>query len=70
VNVDPQSLTRKIIEEQVPPHSMVPKVTPYSGTSDPEANLKAFAAQMLISGGSDTIRCKISGGTLTEMALQ
>jgi len=49
---------------------MVPKVTSYAGTGDLEAYLKAFAAQMLISGGFDVIHYKMFVGTLTGMVLQ
>jgi len=47
------------MEEQVPPHFMVPKIAPYSGSGDPKSHLKAFGAQMLISGAptSSDARC-------------
>jgi len=70
VNVDPQPFTQKIMVEQVLPHFMVLKLTLYLGSRDPETHLKGFRAQMLISGGSDVIRCKMFVGTLTGMTLQ
>jgi len=70
VNVDPQPFTRKIMEEQVLSHFMVPKMTSYLGLGDPETHFKAFGAQMLISGDSDAIQCKMFEGTLTRNALQ
>jgi len=56
--------------EQVPHQYIMPKLPPYTGTSDPEAHLKAFGAQMLISGGSDAIKCKVFVGTLAHGALK
>jgi len=70
VNVDPQPFTQKIMVEQVLPHFMVLKMTPYSRSRDPETHLKGFGAQMLISGGSDVIRYKMFVGILTRMTLQ
>ena len=31
----------------------------FSGVEDPKSHVKAFRAQMITSGGSDTIRCKM-----------
>ena len=56
--------------KQVPLHFMVSKMAPYSGLGDPKAHLKAFGNQMLISGDSDTVRCKMFVGTFTETTLQ
>jgi len=39
--------------EQVPSYYIVLKMVPYLGLGDPEAHLKAFRAQMLISRVSD-----------------
>jgi len=59
-----------IMEELIPPHFIIPKVQPFFGEGDPEAHLKTFQAQMLISGGNDAIRCKIFVGTLTGTTLK
>ncbi|XP_068475293.1 uncharacterized protein [Phaseolus vulgaris] len=67
---EPQPFTQNIIDEQVPPSFMVPKITPFSGTGDPELHLMAFRVQMLISGGSDAVRCKMFAGTFTGIALR
>jgi len=58
------------MSEQVPHQYIMPKLPPYTGTSDPEAHLKAFRAQILISGGSDAIKCKVFVGTLAHGALK
>jgi len=59
-----------IMAEQVPHQFIIPKLPPYTGNSDPEAHVKAFNAQMLISGGSDAIRCKVFVGTLASRAFK
>jgi len=63
-------LARAIVEEIIPPHFIIPKMAPFTGEGDPEAHLKAFRAQMLISGGSDAVRCKMFVGTLSSTALK
>ncbi|XP_027915626.1 uncharacterized protein LOC114175066 [Vigna unguiculata] len=63
-------LARVIMEEAIPPHFLIPKVSPFTGEGDPEAHLKAFRAQMLISGGSDVVRCKMFVGTFSGSALK
>jgi len=67
---DNHPLARAIVEETIPPHFIIPKMTPFTGEGDPEAHLKAFRAQMLISGGSDAVRCKMFVGTLSSTALK
>jgi len=51
-------------------HYMKPKIIFFSGVKDPESHLKAFKAQMIISGGPDAIRCKMFMGTFTRTTLQ
>jgi len=63
-------LERAIVEEVIPPHFIIPKISPFTGEGDPEAHLKAFRAQMLISGGNDAVRCKIFVGTLSNTTLK
>jgi len=65
-----RGLTNRIMDELIPPHFIILKIPPFFGEGDPEAHLKAFRAQMLISGGSDAIRCKMFVGTLTGTALK
>ena len=52
------------MDELVPVHYVAPKIT-FTGVEDPETRLTAFNAQMIISGGSDTIRCKMFMSTFT-----
>jgi len=49
---------------------MIPKVTPFLRTVDPETHLKAFQAQMMISRGSNVVRCQMFGGSLTGNAFK
>jgi len=63
-------LSASIMSEIVPQHFIIPKIHPFIGNADPEAHLKAFNAQMLVSGGSDAVRCKVFVGTLAGTALK
>jgi len=57
------------IMEAVIPHTFVgPKVT-FKGMEDPEAHLTAFHTQMMLVGGSDTVRCKLFISMLTGMVM-
>jgi len=58
------------MDESVPLHYITPKIAFLSDIEDLENHLKAFRAQMIISGGSDTIRCKMLIGTFTGTILQ
>jgi len=58
------------MDELIPQNFVIPKITPFSGNLDPELHLETFQARMLISGGTDAIRCKMFVGTLTEIALK
>ncbi|XP_027910362.1 uncharacterized protein LOC114169420 [Vigna unguiculata] len=67
---DASPLANTIMEEPIPQNFVIPKIAPFTGSSDPELHLKAFQARMLISGGSDAIRCKMFMGTLAEIVLE
>ncbi|KAG5147130.1 hypothetical protein JHK82_014011 [Glycine max] len=56
------------VDHMVPVHFQEPIVEPYDGTKDIHYHLKAFRIQMLISGGSDAIKCKYFVGTLRDTA--
>jgi len=58
------------MDELVPPHYITSKITLFTSVEDPENHLKAFKTQMILSGGSDTIRCKVFMSTFTRIALQ
>jgi len=63
-------LSTAIMAEVVPQHFIIPKIPSFTGNSDPDAHLKAFNAQMLVSGGNDAVRCKVFVGTLADTALK
>jgi len=48
---------------------MGPKVT-FTGVEDPEAHLIAFHTQMMLTGGSDVVYCKLLMSTLTGVVLE
>jgi len=47
----------------------VPKITPFFGIGDPKAHLKTIRAQILISGGTNSVKCKMFVGTFTGTTL-
>jgi len=57
------------MNELVSAHYVAPKIT-LTGVEDPESHLTAFNAQMIISGGSDVVRCKMFMGTFTGTTIQ
>ena len=66
---DSQPFSRQIMDEPIPSHFLTMKMTPFSAVEDPENHLKAFKAQMIISSGSDAVRCKMLMGTFTGTTL-
>ena len=60
--------SQSIMEAVIPPMFVGPKVT-FTGMEDPEAHLTAFHTQMMLVGGSDTVRCKLFMSTLTGMVM-
>jgi len=63
-------LSAAVMAEVVPQHFIIPKIPSFAGNSDLEAHLKAFNAQMLVSGGNDAVRCKVFVGTLAGTTLK
>jgi len=53
----------------IPANYITPKITS-TGVEDLESHLTTFYAQMIISGGTDAIHCKMFMGTLTGTTLQ
>jgi len=52
----------------IPANFMVPKIT-FIGVEDPEAHITAFHTQMMISGDTDAMHCKLFMGTFSGKAL-
>jgi len=51
------------------PHYIIPKIL-FTGVEDLEKHLTVFNAQMIISGGTNAIYCKMFMGTFTSTTLQ
>jgi len=51
----------------LPTTSLGPKVS-FTGLEDPEAHLTAFHTQMMLTGGSDVVYCKMLMSTLSGAA--
>ena len=52
------------------PASVVPVKASFTGVEDPEAHLTTFHTQMMLSGGSDAVYCKMFVSTLQGTALE
>ena len=57
------------IMDAVIPVTFVGAKATFTGVEDPEAYLTAFHTQMMLTGGSDTVHCKLFMSTLTGMML-
>ena len=64
-----EAFSRAIMDEPVPVHYVASKIM-FTGVEDPETHLTTFNAQMIISGGSDAIRCKMFMSTFTGTTIQ
>jgi len=60
--------SQPILETVIPNTVVGPKVT-FTGMEDPEIHLTVFHTQMMLVGGSDTVKCKLFMSTLTGMAM-
>jgi len=61
---------KEIVDEPVSAHYITQKIAFVTGIEDPENHLTSFNAQMIISGGTDAIQCKIFMGTFIGTSLQ
>jgi len=57
------------MDELVPPYYITPKIAFFKGIEDLESHLMAFNAQMIVSGGTDVIPCKMFMSTFTGTTL-
>jgi len=64
----PMPFSQEIMDSVVPANTMAVKAS-FTGVEDPEAHLTAFHTQMMLSGGSDTVYCKVFMSTLSGTAL-
>jgi len=67
--VFPMSFAQAITDMPIPA-SVVPVKAVFTGVEDPEAHLTTFHTQMMLSGGSDAVYCKMFVSTLQGTALE
>ena len=65
----PMPFSCEIMGAVVPPGLVGVKAS-FTGVEDPEAHLTAFHTQMMLSGGSDAVYCKLFMSTLSGIALE
>jgi len=58
VKAPPMSFSQVIMDTVIPATSLSLKVT-FTGVEDPQAHITAFYTQMMLSGGSDAVYCKL-----------
>jgi len=64
----PMPFSQEIMDLAVPRNTVAVKAS-FTGVEDPEAHLTAFHTQMMLSGGSDAVYCKVFMSTLSGTAL-
>jgi len=64
----PMPFSQEIMDTVVPANAVAVKAS-FIGVEDPEAHLMAFQTQMMLSGGSDAVYCKVFMSTLSGTAL-
>jgi len=65
----PMPFSYEILSAVVPPNLVGVKAS-FTGVEDPEMHLIAFHTQMMLSGGSDAVYCKLFMSTLSGIALE
>ncbi|XP_068466261.1 uncharacterized protein [Phaseolus vulgaris] len=65
----PMLFSQEIMDTVVPANTVAVKAS-FTGVEDPEAHLTAFHTQMMLSGGSDAVYCKVFMSTLSGTALE
>jgi len=65
----PMPFSSEIMSAVVPP-SLVGVKASFTGVEDPETHLTTFQTQMMLSGGSDAVYCKLFMSTLSGIALE
>jgi len=64
----PTPFSHAIMDTVIPASFMGPKIT-FTSVEDLEAHITAFHTQMMISGGTDAMHCKLFMGTFSGTAL-
>ena len=65
----PKPFSQVFMHALIPANYITSKIV-FTGVEHPESHLTTFNAQMIISGGTDAIHCKMFMGTLTDTTLQ
>jgi len=65
----PIPFSQVIMNTALPTTSLGPKVS-FTGVEDPEAHLTAFHTQMMFTGGSNAVYCKLLMSTLSGAAME
>jgi len=65
----PMLFSQAIKDTALPTTSLGPKVS-FKGVEDPEAHLTALHTQMMLTGGSDVVYCKLLMSTFVSAALE
>ena len=65
VRARPMPFSQTIMDTVIPASFMGPKIT-FTGVEDPKTYITAFHIQMMISGGTDTMHCKLFMGTFSS----
>ncbi|XP_068486605.1 uncharacterized protein [Phaseolus vulgaris] len=65
----PMPFSPEIMTTVVPPNLVGVKAS-FTGVEDPKAHLTAFHTQMMLSGGSDAVYCKMFMSTLSGIAME
>jgi len=64
----PMPFSQEIMDTVVPANTVAVKAS-FTGVEDPEVHLTAFHTQMMLSGGSDAVYCKVFMSTLSGTVL-
>ncbi|XP_068504456.1 uncharacterized protein [Phaseolus vulgaris] len=65
----PMPFSQDIMDTVIPANTLAVKAS-FTGVEDPEAHLTAFHMQMMLSGGSDAVYCKVFMSTLSGTTLE
>ena len=65
----PMPFSSEIMSAVVPPNLVGVKAS-FTGVEDPETHLTVFHTQMMLSGGSDAVYCKLFMSTQSGIALE
>jgi len=68
VRARPMPFSQAIMDTMIPANFIGPKIT-FIGVEDTEAHITAFHTQMMVSGGSDAMHCKLFMTTFSGTAL-